>query len=32
MLTNEERRVGIYENYQPIRPDSVTPETPLEAL
>lgn len=32
MLTNEERRVGIYEDYQPIRPDSVTPDTPLEAL
>ncbi|GIV10949.1 MAG: hypothetical protein KatS3mg020_0440 [Fimbriimonadales bacterium] len=31
-LTNEERRVGIYEDYQPICPDSVTPETPLEAL
>lgn len=31
-LTNEERRVGIYEDYQPIRPNSVTPETPLETL
>ncbi len=32
MLTNAERRVGIYENNKPIRPESVTPETPLEAL
>ncbi len=32
MLTNTERRVGIYENNKPIRPESVTPETPLEAL
>jgi len=31
-LTNEERRVGLYEDYQPIRPETVTPETPLEAL
>lgn len=31
-LTNEERRVGIYENYQPIRPENVTPDTPLDAL
>lgn len=32
MLTNEERRVGIYDDYQPIRPHTVTPDTPLEAL
>ncbi len=33
MLTNAERRVGIYEvGYQPIDPASVNPDTPLEAL
>ena len=33
MLTNEERRVGIYHGaHQPIDPASVTPDTPLEAL
>jgi hypothetical protein len=33
MLTNEERRVGIYtEAHQPIDPAQVTPDTPLEAL
>jgi hypothetical protein len=33
MLTNEERRVGIYtEAHQPIDPARVTPDTPLEAL
>ncbi|MFN4034329.1 MAG: DNA methyltransferase [Fimbriimonadales bacterium] len=31
-MTNEERRVGLYADYQPIRPETVTPETPLEAL
>ncbi len=31
-LTNEERRVGLYEDYRPIRPETVSPETPLEAL
>ncbi|NSW77606.1 MAG: class I SAM-dependent methyltransferase [Chthonomonadetes bacterium] len=32
MLTNEEKRVGIYAENQPIRPETVTPETPLDAL
>ncbi len=32
MLTNEEKRVGLYEGYRPIRPESVTPDTPLTAL
>jgi len=33
MLTNEERRVGIYtESHQPIDPAQVSPDTPLEAL
>jgi hypothetical protein len=33
MLTNEERRVGIYtESHQPIDPAQVSPNTPLEAL
>ncbi|GBC93736.1 hypothetical protein HRbin15_02238 [bacterium HR15] len=33
MLTNEERRVGIYhDGHSPINPAQVTPDTPLEAL
>ncbi len=32
MLANAEMRAGLYEEYQPIRPESVTPETPLEAI
>ncbi|MCS7209042.1 MAG: site-specific DNA-methyltransferase [Fimbriimonadales bacterium] len=31
-LTNEEQRVGIYVDNQPIRPEGVTPDTPLNAL
>ncbi|MCS7301798.1 MAG: site-specific DNA-methyltransferase [Fimbriimonadales bacterium] len=31
-LTNEERRVGIYADNQPTRPESVTADTPLNAL
>lgn len=33
MLTNEERRVGIYhDGHKPVDPAQVTPDTPLEAL
>lgn len=32
MLTNEEKRIGIYEGNRPTRPETVTPETPLDAL
>lgn len=32
MLTNEERRVGIYDRNCPTRPELVTPETPIEAI
>lgn len=32
MLSNEEKRVGIYVNNLPTRPETVTAETPLDAL
>lgn len=28
MLTNEEKRIGIYGENRPTRPETVTPETP----
>lgn len=33
MLTNEEKRVAVYQmDIEPTRPETVTPETPLETL